>query len=92
MSPLAYIYINTFTSTFTFTHLFPTSHTHIALHIPSDPNLKAYKKQVGAIMVKGASRISAGKRIRLTSEDNQSDLYVTAYYSEDDLLVCVLYV
>ena len=38
-------------------------------------------------MVKGASRISAGKRIRLTSDDNQSDLYVTAYYSDDDLLV-----
>ena len=45
----------------------------------NDPDLKQYRKHINDIMKKGASRISAGKRIRLTSEENNYDLYITAY-------------
>lgn len=37
-----------------------------------------YKSHVKAIMSKGASKLTPGKRIRLTSDNNDYDLHVVA--------------
>lgn len=51
----------------------------------NDPNAKAYKNHVKAIMSKGAAKLQPNKRIRLTSDNNDYDLHVVAeLYDGDD--------
>jgi hypothetical protein len=49
-----------------------------------DREVKAYKSHVKAIMNKGANKLQAGKRIRLTSDSNDYDLHVLADHADDD--------
>ena len=44
---------------------------------------KAYKAHMKAIMAKGASKLTIGKRIRLTSDDNAYDVHVLADAVDD---------
>jgi len=57
---------------------------------PADePNMKLYKTHVEQIVNKGASKLTAGKRIKLTSDNNDYDLHVssTALPGDDDTII-----
>jgi len=57
---------------------------------PTDePNLKLYKTHVEQIVNKGASKLTAGKRIRLTSDNNDYDLHVssTSLPGDDETII-----
>jgi len=49
-----------------------------------DPAAKNYKNHCKAIMNKGASKLQPGKRIRLTSDNNDYDLHVIAEVLDED--------
>jgi len=51
---------------------------------PNDNSVKSYKAHIKAIMNKGASKLQAGKRIRLTSDNNDYDLQVLADHINDN--------
>jgi len=54
-----------------------------------EPNLKLYKTHVEQIVNKGAAKLTPGKRIKLTSDNNDYDLHVssTSLPGDDDNVV-----
>ena len=56
-----------------------------------DREVKAYKSHCKAIMNKGANKLQPGKRIRLTSDNNDYDLHVLADHAEDDPALTVIF-
>ena len=60
-------------------------HQLLAFHASRDDReVKAYKSHCKAIMNKGANKLQPGKRIRLTSDNNDYDLHVLADHADDD--------
>ena len=60
-------------------------HQLLCSYAPKDDReVKAYKSHIKAIMNKGANKLQPGKRIRLTSDNNDYDLQVLADHAEDD--------
>lgn len=52
---------------------------------------KAYKTHCKAIMSKGAQKLQIGKRIRLTSDDNQYDVHVLCESLDDNDVKCLVF-
>ena len=59
-------------------------HQILCYHCPRDDHLlKQYKAHTKAIMNKGANKLQPGKRIRLTSDNNDYDLHVLADVADE---------
>lgn len=56
-----------------------------------DEKVKAYKKHVKAIMLKGAAKLTGGKRVRLVSQDKDYELHVLAEYVDNDPNKCIVF-